>query len=95
MGRQVKSLFQLQANNFHSGRGRLAQGETVRFIKFLSLPDRGPKHAICQVFFKRDVFRNMLDTEFSKNVGYLATSKPEFKMTIFDHATSEQKGRVA
>ena len=51
--------------------------------------------ARCQVFFKHYVFCNMLDTEASKILGYLATSKSEFEMTVVDHACSEQKGQVA
>ena len=68
---------------------------SARFIKFSSSQDRGSKHAVRQVLFKRDVFRNMLDTEASKNVGYLATWKSKFETTAVDHGTSQRKGHVA
>ena len=40
-------------------------------------------------------FANMLDTKASKNVGYLATLKSEFEITVVDQATSERKEHVA
>ena len=74
-----------------------ASSEEDRSLRKKILPsrDRGSKHPIRQVFFKRDVFPNMLDTKASKNVRYLATLKSEFEMTVINHVTSERKGHVA